>query len=272
MKQAKLSNWKRAGNALILAGLLLGLSFIAGLKRGRASQHHELVEQWEEQRRAAIGQIFPRENLPSVEVEMEGYHCYLAEKPVSNRQFHYFVQSTGYLSWRERQGKLPDWRRPERAKADKSHSAGLSWEEMPEAPVRWLNQSDAIEYCRWLAKERKERSPYVEGSGGGEEEALWFQPGLRLPRAEELEAITSAVDINGWEWTCQTLFHFDPQSSRHQDYCTAWRLSEKTLDEEVEEMRDEVAEQGPPLRHRRESDMGWSDSQPTGFRLAWTRS
>lgn len=233
-------SWQRMGGVCLLALGLLLVCALTGIKRGGYLQRQDAMNRWREERRAALSEVFPREAMVWKELTLAGRRVYLAEHPVSNYQFHRFILSTGYQTWAERQKHTLTWRHPEKgAKAP-------SWELAPEAPVRLLTQNDAISYCRWLAREREESSPYNSGHW----ERCWQHLGLRLPTVDELMAV-SVVDKKLSEWSCQKLSDFDATASRNSAYCTAY-LPDGTL------------------QHRREADMGRSDSEATGFRLAWT--
>ena len=69
----------------------------------------------------------------------------LTSRPISNHQFHTFVEHTGFKSWRELHDVFPNWEK------ESYYSLSKNWEVKASDPVLWLTQKDALQFCLWMA-------------------------------------------------------------------------------------------------------------------------
>lgn len=203
----------------------------------------------EEKREANITQtnLELRENSNSFpsssikEFHLPSYSYIITKHCISNQDFHIFVQSTRYRTWRECHNYWPNWRYPFANEA--TENSLPSFKTQSSDPAIYLTREDAEAYCAWLQREQPFCFPYGK---------VTFQ----LPSTEELETAFKEDSFHQiqkkplWEWTRDDLSHFNQTMQGANNYLTAWKSKQS-------------------LRHRRIQEMGHRDTEPTGFRVSW---
>jgi formylglycine-generating enzyme required for sulfatase activity len=126
----------------------------------------------------------------------------LTSRPISNHQFHTFVEHTGFKSWRELHDVFPNWEK------ESYYSLSKNWEVKASDPVLWLTQKDALQFCLWMDTQFKQ---------------ITFE----LPSCKELEEGAKGAFFNKeqWYWTKHTYLDFNSTFSRNSNYATAWSFN-----------------------------------------------
>ena len=126
----------------------------------------------------------------------------LTSRPISNYQFHIFVENTGFKSWREVHDVFPNWEN------ESYYSVNKSWELQATDPVLWLTQKDALQFCLWMDTQFKQKI-------------------FELPSCQDLEEGAKDISFNKkqWYWTKHTYLDFNSRFSRNSNYATAWNFN-----------------------------------------------
>lgn len=236
----------RSGNFFHVGFLIVGLMLVFSLyllkvKEFNANQEITTEETFDHYK---IGDV--NLNMASAEISLPSHKAYLTYELVNNALFRSFTEATGYLTTRERQNTLPNWRFPEHTSNSPLISDSEYWTASPSEPVMWLTREDAEAFCIWLSDRRGSLSPYVTNSNL----KIWERKGLRLPSTEELEIFEDLPTTTVWEWTANDFSDFSSNGSKQ--YLTAWKKNN-------------------PLYHRRNQDVISDNEIAIGFRLAWTQ-